>query len=153
MTFSTPVEVDDINVNFFFFGQVFSSPQGPLIETSISPVHPSATTFLLLLLLLILSSPPSVPSPPNHSNQNWTPPYILEQLILNNRYQGFDPPAQKSLANLGDTQVLDGFPKTAVVNECRLWIIVAVSSDCPSVYTALLNYNKVIAINSSTLSG
>ena len=55
MTFSTPVEVNDINVNFFLFGKVFSGPQGPLIESSMSPIHPSATIFILLLLLLILS--------------------------------------------------------------------------------------------------
>ena len=34
----------------------------------------------------------------------------------------------------------------------KFQIIVAVSLDCFSVYSALLNYNKIIAINSSTLS-
>ena len=38
------------------------------------------------------------------------------------------------------------------VNKCRLWIIAAVSWDCVCVYSARLNYNKIIAINSSPLS-
>ena len=38
------------------------------------------------------------------------------------------------------------------INKCWLWPIVAVSSDCVCVYTARLNYNKIIAINSSNLS-
>ena len=35
---------------------------------------------------------------------------------------------------------------------CQLWTNVAVLSDCVGVYSARLNYNKIIAINSSTLS-
>ena len=35
------------------------------------------------------------------------------------------------------------------VNKCRLWIIAAVSWDCVCVHSARLNYNKIIAINSS----
>ena len=38
------------------------------------------------------------------------------------------------------------------VNKCRLWIIAAVSWDCVCVYSARLNYNKIIAIDSSTFS-
>ena len=39
-----------------------------------------------------------------------------------------------------------------LAHKCWLWIIVAVSSDCLSVYRALLNCNKIITINSSTVA-